>query len=67
MCTVPTTAQKRDEATGSQLCRALDGEQKEGQGHAKLRSGYAQAALLPPLGCIFIQLKHKVQGGSKGL
>lgn len=37
MCTVCTC---RDEALGLQLCRALDGKEKEGQGYAKLPPGY---------------------------
>lgn len=60
--TVNTTAPERDEGMGSQLCR--DGEQKH-KAMPSFSQGMCEAALLPALGCIFVQLKHEVRGGFK--
>lgn len=54
----------RDEVMGSQLCR--EGEQKH-KAMASFSQGMCEAALLPALSCIFVQLKHEVRGGFKGL
>lgn len=54
----------RDEVMGSQLC--TEGEQKH-KAMPSFSQGMCEAALLPALGSIFVQLKHEVRGDLKGL
>lgn len=61
--TVHTTAPDRDEVMGHS---SAEKEQKH-KAMPSLSQGMCEAALLPALGCIFLQLQHEVRGGLKGL